>query len=182
MDSFYKPTPERYKILCEAKAFPSDQVSTLHFRRVNEFLFTMRNPQYAFASQAVAHGLDPATAILEVEPRLGEFTLRKEDILDVIEKEGPTIALVLFSGVQYYTGQWFPMQEITKKAQDKVCISRFVCLKEIPNSFYFLRSCETHHLLSIAGLYMRLGSRTCNRKRTSSSTWLERGFCRMVFI
>jgi len=102
MDSFYKPTPERYKILCEAKAFPSDQ--------------------YAFASQAAAHGLDPAIAILEVQPRLGEFTLRKEDILDVIEREGSTIALVLFSGVQYYTGQWFPMQEITKKAKDKGCI------------------------------------------------------------
>lgn len=121
MDSFYKPTPERYKILCEAKAFPSDQVC-LHFCDVNEFLFTMRNPQYAFTSQVIAHGLDPATAILEVEPRSGEFTLRKEDILDLIEKEGSTIALVIFSGVQYYTGQWFPMQEITKKAKDKVCI------------------------------------------------------------
>ncbi|KAF8163217.1 pyridoxal phosphate-dependent transferase [Crassisporium funariophilum] len=102
MDSFYKPTPDRYKILCEARAFPSDQ--------------------YAFASQALAHGLDPATAILEVSPRDGEYTLREEDILATIEKEGSSIALVIFSGIQYYTGQWFPMQSITQKAQEKGCI------------------------------------------------------------
>ncbi|KAF8969989.1 kynureninase [Flammula alnicola] len=102
MDSFYKPIPTRFKILCEAHAFPSDQ--------------------YAFASQAFAHGLDPATAILEVSPRKGEYTLREQDILDILDREGDSIALVLFSGVQYYTGQWFPMQAITKKAQDKGCI------------------------------------------------------------
>ena len=68
----------------------------------------------------MAHGLDPATAILELSPREGEFTLREEDILDTIEKEGDSIALVLFSGIQYYTGQWFPMPAVTKKAQDKV--------------------------------------------------------------
>ncbi|KIM49215.1 hypothetical protein M413DRAFT_438380 [Hebeloma cylindrosporum] len=102
MDSFYKPTSTRYKILCEARAFPSDQ--------------------YAFASQALAHGLDPATTILELSPREGEFTLREKDILDAIEKEGDSIALVLFSGIQYYTGQWFPMPAVTKKAQDKGCI------------------------------------------------------------
>ncbi|KDR81523.1 hypothetical protein GALMADRAFT_239525 [Galerina marginata CBS 339.88] len=102
MDSFYKPTATRFKILCEAHAFPSDQ--------------------YAFTSQALAHGLDPATAILELSPREGEYTLREEDILETIEKEGNSIALVLFSGIQYYTGQWFPMQSITKKAQDKGCI------------------------------------------------------------
>ncbi|KAG5646676.1 hypothetical protein DXG03_002666 [Asterophora parasitica] len=99
MDSFYKPTAERFKILCEAKAFPSDQ--------------------YAFQSQVKAHGLDPATAIIEVWPREGEYTLREEDILEVLEKEGPSIALVLFSGVQYYTGQWFPMQTITRKAKEQ---------------------------------------------------------------
>ncbi|KAK7467009.1 Kynureninase (L-kynurenine hydrolase) [Stygiomarasmius scandens] len=102
MDSFYKPTSERYKILCEAKAFPSDQ--------------------YAFASQAVAHGLDPAQAVLEMKPRDGEFCLREEDILDTIEREGSSIAIVLFSGVQYYTGQHFPMETITRKAKEKGCI------------------------------------------------------------
>ncbi|KIK59774.1 hypothetical protein GYMLUDRAFT_168744 [Collybiopsis luxurians FD-317 M1] len=102
MDSFYKPTQDRYKILCEGKAFPSDQ--------------------YAFASQAQAHGLDPAKAVLEIFPRPGEFCLREEDILDVIEKEGASIALVIFSGVQYYTGQSFPIQAITKKAKEQGCI------------------------------------------------------------
>ncbi|CAA7271786.1 unnamed protein product [Cyclocybe aegerita] len=102
MDSFYKPTVTRYKILCEAKAFPSDQ--------------------YAFTSQALARGLDPATAIIEISPREGEFTLREEDILETIDKEGDSIALVIFSGIQYYTGQWFPIESITKKAHEKGCI------------------------------------------------------------
>ncbi|KAF9453225.1 kynureninase [Macrolepiota fuliginosa MF-IS2] len=102
MDSFYKPTPERYKILCEAKAFPSDQ--------------------YAFASQALAHGLDPTKAILELSPREGEYTLREEDILRTLDEQGSSIALVLFSGVQYYTGQWFPIESITKKAKEQGCI------------------------------------------------------------
>jgi len=102
MSSFYKPTPNRYKILCEGKAFPSDQ--------------------YAFMSQVLAHGLDPVKAIREISPREGEYTLREEDILEVIEKEGSTIALVLFSGIQYYTGQWFPMESITQKAKEMGCI------------------------------------------------------------
>ncbi|KAF5391367.1 hypothetical protein D9757_002003 [Collybiopsis confluens] len=102
LDSFYKPTQERYKILCEAKAFPSDQ--------------------YAFTSQAQAHGLDPAKAVLEISPRPGEFCLREQDILDVIQKEGPSIAIVILSGVQYYTGQLFPMEAITRKAKEQGCI------------------------------------------------------------
>ncbi|RDB21270.1 Kynureninase [Hypsizygus marmoreus] len=146
MDSFYKPTPERYKILCEAKAFPSDQ--------------------YAFASQVVAHGLDPATAILEVSPREGEYTLREEDILDIIKKEGPSIALVLFSGVQYYTGQWFPMQEITSKAKEQGCICGWDLahgVGNVPLSLHdwdvdFAVWCTYKYLNSspggIAGLYM----------------------------
>ncbi|KAF8628472.1 hypothetical protein AX15_003983 [Amanita polypyramis BW_CC] len=102
MDSFYKPTPQRFKILCETKAFPSDQ--------------------YAFASQVLAHGLDPTMAVLEVSPREGESTLREEDVLDIITKEGQSIALVLFSGVQYYTGQWFPIKSITEAARAQGCI------------------------------------------------------------
>jgi len=102
MYAFYKPTQERFKILCEARAFPSDR--------------------YAFHSQAIAHGLDPKTAIIAMSPREGEYTLREEDILDVIAKEGPSIALVIFSGVQYYTGQLFDMQKITHAGKHAGCI------------------------------------------------------------
>lgn len=76
--------------------------------------------QYAFASKVQSHGLDPETAVLEISPRQGEFALRTEDILSLIEKEGESIALVLFSGVQFYTGQYFPIESITKAAHDKV--------------------------------------------------------------
>ncbi|KAI0006082.1 kynureninase [Russula compacta] len=101
MNTFYNPTPERYKLLCEGMAFPSDQ--------------------YAFASQVQLHGFNPKDAIIAMFPREGEFSLREEDILEVIEKQGPSIALVVFSGVQYYTGQWFPMQSITKAAKAQGC-------------------------------------------------------------
>lgn len=96
MVSFYRPTKERYKIICEAKAFPSDQ--------------------YAFESQARYHGFDPDDAIVEVSPREGEYTLRTEDIVTAIEKHGDSIALVLFGGVNYYTGQCFDMETITRVA------------------------------------------------------------------
>jgi len=96
MVSFYRPTNERYKIICEAKAFPSDQ--------------------YAFETQAIYHGLDPANAVVEVYPRDGEHTLRTEDILSVIREHGDTVAVVLFGGVNYYTGQLFDMKAITEAA------------------------------------------------------------------
>jgi kynureninase len=96
MVSFYRPTETRYKIICEAKAFPSDQ--------------------YAFESQARHHQLDPAKAIIEVSPRPGEHTLRTEDILSTIKEHGDSVALVLFGGVNYYTGQKYDIQAITKAA------------------------------------------------------------------
>ncbi len=96
MVSFYRPTKERYKIICEAKAFPSDQ--------------------YAFESQVKFHGLVPEKTIIEVAPRKGEHTLRTEDILSVINEHGDSVALVLFGGVNYYTGQLFDMKAITKAA------------------------------------------------------------------
>lgn len=93
MVSFYRPTRERFKIICEAKAFPSDQ--------------------YAMESQVRHHGLDPADAIVEVRPRMGEHTLRTEDILAAIREHGRETALVFFGGVQYYTGQAFDIKMIT---------------------------------------------------------------------
>ena len=102
MVSFYRPKGTRTKILLESKAFPSDY--------------------FAISSQVKFHGLDPSTHIIQVGPRQGENTIRTQDIIDTIEREGDTIALVLFSGVQYYTGQFFDMESITRKGKDKGCM------------------------------------------------------------
>ena len=64
-------------------------------------------------------GLAPDEALIELQPRDGGLTLRTEDILDAIEREGESLAVVLFSGVHYYTGQKFDIEKITKAAQDK---------------------------------------------------------------
>ena len=115
MVSFYRPTPGRFKILMESKAFPSDIVK----------LITPLCFQYAIESQVNFHHLDPKAAIIALSPRDGEYTLRTSDILDTIEKEGDSIALVLFSGVQFYTGQWFDMPAITNAARAKGCVVGF---------------------------------------------------------
>ncbi len=70
--------------------------------------------QYAIESQVRFHGYDPGEAIIEVAPRAGEYTLRTEDILSAIVENGAEIALVLFGGVNYFTGQWYDMEAITK--------------------------------------------------------------------
>ena len=105
MVSFYRPTQQRYKIICEAKAFPSDQ--------------------YALESQVKFHGYNYKDAVIEVEPRAGEYTIRLEDILSTIQEHKDSVALVLFGGVNYYTGQLFDMQIITKAAHDVGAICGF---------------------------------------------------------
>jgi len=96
MVTFYRPTKQRYKIICEAKAFPSDQ--------------------YAFETQARYHGYDPGDAIIEVSPGTGEYNLRTEDIVSVIKEHGESVAVVLFGGVNYYTGQFFDLKAIAEAA------------------------------------------------------------------
>jgi len=105
MVSFYRPTPERHKLVVEAGAFPSDQ--------------------YAFASQVRFHGFDPATSLVELTPRHGEATLRQEDIDARLEREGSQIALVLLGGVNYATGQLFHMEAITRAGHKHGCITGF---------------------------------------------------------
>jgi kynureninase len=80
--------------------------------------------KYAVESQIRLHGYDPEDALICVKPRRGEHTLRDEDILAAIKEHGQSIALVLFSGVQYYTGQLFDMQSITRAAHEQVRITQ----------------------------------------------------------
>ena len=96
MTTFYRPTTQRYKIICESKAFPSDQ--------------------YAFESQVLIHGFNPDDAIIEVAPRQGEQLLHTEDIIATIEANKDSVALVLFGGINYYNGQVFDMEAITAAA------------------------------------------------------------------
>lgn len=92
--SFYRPTKQRFRIMIEGKAFPSDQ--------------------YAVKSQLRFHGYDPEEALIEIEPREGESTLRTGDIETAIGEYGDSLALVLFGGVNYFTGQAFEMDRITQ--------------------------------------------------------------------
>lgn len=98
MVSFYRPSNGRFKIIAEAGAFSSDQ--------------------YAIESQIRFHGLHPDAALVEVAPRANEHALRTEDIVKVIKQNADQLALVLFGGVQYYTGQFFDIAAITKAAHE----------------------------------------------------------------
>ena len=105
MVSFYRPTRARHKILIEDHAFPSDR--------------------YAVESQIRFHGYDPADSLVVVEPRDGEALIHDDDIADVIERHGQSIALIMLPGVQYYTGQVFDMAGITRLGHDRGCVVGF---------------------------------------------------------
>src|SRR5437773_5121161 len=97
MATFYRPTKSRFKILMEDPAFPSDT--------------------YAIKTQIVHHGLEPKEALVLARPREDEFTLRTEEILDLIEKRADEFAVVLIGGVNFFTGQLFDIPTITAAAQ-----------------------------------------------------------------
>lgn len=97
MVSFYRPEGKRTKIICEAKAFPSDQ--------------------YILETQVTHHGLNPDTEIIEISPREGEELIHEEDILAAIKETGDELALVMIGGVNYYTGQLFDMKTIAAAGQ-----------------------------------------------------------------
>jgi kynureninase len=99
MATFYRPTKSRFKILMEEPAFPSDT--------------------YAIKTQIVHHGFDPKEALVLARPREGEFAIRQDDIEAVLEKQGDQIALVLFAGVNFFTGQLFDIEKITAAAQKR---------------------------------------------------------------
>ncbi len=96
--SFYRPTADRYRIICEGGAFPSDR--------------------YALQSQVAWHGFEAGDALVELQPRKGEDTLRQEDIIEAIEDCGDTLALVMMGGVHYFTGQVLDMKAIAAAAHE----------------------------------------------------------------
>ena len=96
--SFYQPTEDRFKIIIEKGAFPSDR--------------------YAVESQIKFHGFDPDNALVELEPRSGERCLRTDDILNTLRENGNTVATIMIGGVNYYTGQAFDMGKITETGQE----------------------------------------------------------------
>ena len=103
--SFYRPTSQRFKIIMEAGAFPSDM--------------------YVIESQVKHHGFDPEKSIIEIQPREGEHHLRTEDIVAKINETGDELALLFFSGVQYYTGQVFNMEILTRAAHKVGALAGF---------------------------------------------------------
>ena len=94
--SFYRPAGKRTKIICEAKAFPSDQ--------------------YMLETHLRQRGLNPEEHIIEVNPQHGCTTILLQDILHTIAAHGDELALVFWGGVNYYTGQVFEMQALAEAA------------------------------------------------------------------
>ncbi|KAL4981718.1 pyridoxal phosphate-dependent transferase [Aspergillus falconensis] len=108
MASFYRPTSERYKIIIEGKAFPSDH--------------------YAVESQIQHHNLQPNDAMVLIEPRDREHPILETDhILRVIDEHASSTALLLLSAIQYYTGQYFDIEKITAHAQSKGIVVGWDC-------------------------------------------------------
>jgi kynureninase len=103
--SFYRPDQKRFKIISEAKMFPSDR--------------------YMLETQAKFHGFDPDEAIIEIEPREGEFLIREEDILAAIEEHRDELALVFFGAVNYFTGQFFDLEKLTHAAHEVGALAGF---------------------------------------------------------
>src|SRR5437764_3667550 len=99
MATFYRPTKSRFKVLMEEPAFPSDT--------------------YAIKTQLIHHGRDPKDALVLARRRKGEFTVRTEDILDVIDENADQLAMVMLGAVNFFTGQLVEFEKVTTEAQKK---------------------------------------------------------------
>jgi len=113
MATFYRPTPSRFKILMEEPAFPSDT--------------------YAIKTQIAHHGLDPRDALILARPRKNDFTVRPEDIIDLIDKHADQLTVVMFAGVNFFTGQLFDIEQITSAARKRDIVVGFDLAHAIGN-------------------------------------------------
>lgn len=96
LTSFYTPVGDRTVIVMVGSEFPSDR--------------------YALETHVRSRGLEPRDCIVEVHPAPGKHTILDADIITKINELGSRVALVMFSGVHYYTGQCFDIQAITSAA------------------------------------------------------------------
>ena len=113
MATFYRPTKSRNKILMEEPAFPSDT--------------------YAIKSQIVHHGFDPKDTLVLARPRVGEFTVRQEDLETALEKHREQVAVVMIGGVNFFTGQLFDIAKITAATRKRGCVVGFDLAHAIGN-------------------------------------------------
>jgi kynureninase len=105
MATFYRPTKSRFKVLMEEPAFPSDT--------------------YAIKTQLIHHGLDPKDALVLARPRKREFTVRTEDIFDLIDEHADHLAVVMMGAVNFFTGQLLDIEKITAAAQKHGIVAGF---------------------------------------------------------
>ena len=103
--AFYRPTEQRHKIVIEKQAFPSDR--------------------YAVCSQIKQRGGDPDKSFIELTPRSGESVIRFSDIEELFDREGDSIAVLMLGGVQFFSGQLFDMEQITKLCHKHGCYAGF---------------------------------------------------------
>lgn len=111
--SFYRPQAQRTKLLIEKRAFSSDR--------------------YAVHSHIAQRGLDPATTLVELEPRAGEQLFDTAEICTYIEQHAQQLAAIVLPGVQYLTGQCFDMERITATARKHGCVIGFDLAHAIGN-------------------------------------------------
>jgi kynureninase len=155
MVSFYRPTKERYKILIEGNAFPSDH--------------------YAVQSQIRFHGFNVQDALIEAKPRDGEAIVRADDIFEIIEKEGDKIALIMMAGVNYYSGQLFNMKDITEAGHKKGCVVGFDLAHAIGNVPLYLHDWDVDFAVWCNYKYMNggpgaIGGAFINNKHVKDAT------------
>ncbi len=135
--SFYQPQGERTTIMVEDALFPSDD--------------------YAVESHIQHRGLDAKTTMIRLRPRDGEETLRTDDIIGAIEDAGDTLALVMLSGVQYRTGQWFDMPAITEAGHRAGGKVGWDCAHAAGNAPLQLHDCDADFAVWCSYKYLNSG-------------------------